>query len=102
MHPNTTATSWANGALSVMRSDTGEELPAIGGVTLLSVTVRMPDPSLSEALAARGIAHRVIGDADVPGTIQSVVFSGHRNARELLGQEPAPGHFKRERPTLFY
>ncbi|WP_287338898.1 FAD-dependent oxidoreductase [Mesorhizobium sp.] len=102
MHPNTTATGWANGALSVMRSDTREELPAIGGATLLSVTVRMPDPSLSEALAARGIAHRVIGDADAPGTIQSVVFSGHRNARELLGQEPAPGHFKRERPTLFY
>jgi dimethylamine/trimethylamine dehydrogenase len=102
MHPNTTATSWANGALSVMRSDTSEELPAIGGATLLSVTVRMPDPSLSEALAARGIAHRVIGDADAPGTIQSVVFSGHRNARELLAHEPAPGHFKRERPTLFY
>ncbi|RWK45399.1 MAG: FAD-dependent oxidoreductase [Mesorhizobium sp.] len=102
MHPNTAAIGWANGALSVVRSDTGEELPAIGGTTLLSVTVRMPDPSLSEALAARGIAHRVIGDADAPGTIQLVVFSGHRNARELLGQEPAPGHFKRERPTLFY
>ncbi|TIO17562.1 MAG: FAD-dependent oxidoreductase [Mesorhizobium sp.] len=102
MHPNTAAIGWANGALSVVRSDTGEELPAIGGATLLSVTVRVPDPSLSEALAARGSAHRVIGDADAPGTIQSVVFSGHRNARELLGQEPAPGHFKRERPTLFY
>ncbi|RWK43835.1 MAG: FAD-dependent oxidoreductase [Mesorhizobium sp.] len=102
MHPNTAAIGWANGALSVMRSDTSEEVPAIGGATLLSVTVRMPDRSLSEALAARGIAHRVIGDADAPGTIQSVVFSGHRNARELLGQEPAPGHFKRERPTLFY
>lgn len=27
MCPNTTATSWANGALSIVRSDTGEDLP---------------------------------------------------------------------------
>ena len=102
MHPNTTAVGWANDALSVVRSDTGEALPAVVGATLLAVTSRLPDHSLSDALSGRGIAHRVIGDADAPGTIQSAVFSGHRHAREILGQEPVPGGFKRERPTLFY
>jgi dimethylamine/trimethylamine dehydrogenase len=101
IYPNSTATAWANGALSVIRSDTGEPLPAIRGATLLSVTARLPDPSLSNALSERNISHRVIGDADAPGTIQSAVFSGHRNARELLGQVPASGSFKRERPILF-
>lgn len=102
MYPNTTALRWSDGALDIARSDTGEPLPPIEGRTLLSVTSRLPDVRLSEALTRNGIAHRTIGDADAPATIQAAVFSGHRNARELLGQEPIPGGFRRERPTLFY
>lgn len=102
MYPNTTATAWANGALSIARSDTGESLPAIQGHTLLSVTARLPETSLSEALERKGIGHRIIGDMDAPGTIQSAVYSGHRNARELLGQELVPNGFLRERPMLFH
>lgn len=101
MYPNTTATGWWDGKLSVTRSDTGEPLPEIKGATLLSVTNRMPCTALSDALSAKGIAHRVIGDAEVPGSIQAAVYSGHRHARELLGHEPEDRIFKRERPTLF-
>ena len=101
MHPNTTATAWHQGALQVVRSDTGAALPAIPGKTLLAVTLRHPDTALSEALTARGVVHRLIGDAEAPGPIQAAVFSGHRHAREILGHEPAGGLFRRERPVLF-
>jgi len=101
MHPNTTAMAWKEGGLSAFRSDTGDELPVIEGRTLISVTTRLPDPVLSQALSERGIAHRVIGDADCPGVIQAAVYSGHRHAREILGTEPADRIFRRERPVLF-
>ena len=54
-----------------------------------------------EALTERGIIHHLIGDAEVTGIIQAAVFSGHRHAREILGDEPEDRIFKRERPTLF-
>ena len=109
LHPNTVARAWTgNGpgqgpgkGLAVQRADTGAELPVIEGDILISVGLREPDLALSEALHAAGIAHRVIGDAEAPGPIQSAVFSGHRHARDLLGQEPEGGHFRRERPRLF-
>ncbi|MCE8522698.1 FAD-dependent oxidoreductase [Ruegeria pomeroyi] len=101
MSPNTSATGWQEGALQVVRSDTGEPQKAIPGATLIAVTRRMPDTALSDTLTARGTAHRVIGDAEVPGTIQTAIYSGHRHAREILGSEPADRIFKRERPMLF-
>ena len=67
---------------------------------MVSVTNRMPDDALSRDLHSRDIPHRTIGDAEVPGTIQAAVYSGHRHARELLGNEPEDRIFKRERPTL--
>lgn len=99
--PNASATGWAKGGLSLVRSDTGEALPPIAGRTLMAVTLRAPDQSLSAALDAKGVRHRMIGDMDAPGTIQSAVYSGHRHAREILGQDLVPGGFRRERPTLF-
>ncbi len=107
LHPNTVARAWTgNGpgkgtGLAAQRADTGAELPVIEGDILISVGLREPDLALSEALSAAGIAHRVIGDAEAPGPIQSAVFSGHRHARDVLGQEPEGGHFRRERPRLF-
>lgn len=107
LHPNTVARAWTRtgqgqgSGLAVQRADTGAELPVIEGDVLISVGLREPDLALSEALHAAGIAHRVIGDAEAPGPIQSAVFSGHRHARDVLGQEPEGGHFRRERPRLF-
>ena len=100
-YPNSTATGWQDGALQLRRSDTGERLIDIHAETLVTVTIREPETTLSEALSAQGTAHRVIGDAEVPGTIQSAIYSGHRHAREILGTEPENRIFKRERPTLF-
>ena len=100
--PNATATGWQDGTLLLVRSDTGDALPPVRAASLLSVTARLPDQSLSAALDARGIPHRMIGDMEVPSLIQAAVYSGHRHAKELLGQEIVPGGFRRERPTLFH
>lgn len=101
MHPNSVATGWDGDGLSVQRGDTGDPLPPVPGQTLVTVGTRLPDTALSAALTARGIPHRVIGDAECPGILQGAVYSGHRHARELLGTEPADRVFRRERPTLF-
>jgi len=101
MYPNTTAMAWAHGCLTAQRSDTGEAIPEISGDTLLSVTIQHPGTDLSNELSVRGVAHRVIGDAECPGTIQSAVYSGHRHAREILGSEPENRIFRRERPILY-
>ena len=97
MHPNTTATGWGVAGLSVARSDIGTPLPSIPGTSLVHVGIRQPDLTLSQDLTARGIAHRIIGDAECPGTIQSAVYSGHRHARETLDPQT---HFLRERAEL--
>lgn len=70
---------------------------------LVSVTARLPDDGLYQALLQRkpdwqdaGIASvRCIGDAEAPGLIAHAVYAGHRYAREL--EEPPPGDvpFKR-------
>ena len=101
MHTHATAVGWRGGGLDVVRSDTGEALPRIEGATLLSVTIREPETALSRELDARGVVHRVIGDAECPGPIQAAVYSGHRHARELLGNGRPDSAFRRERPILF-
>ena len=101
MTPNATARAWHGDRLSLARSDTGDDLPEIRARHLIMVGTRMPDPGLPEALDQLGVAYRLIGDAECPGTIQGAVFSGHRHAREILGGEAAARIFKRERPVLF-
>lgn len=101
MSPNATAVAWHGDRLALCRSDTGEELAVIPARTLVMVGTRLPDPALSIALDQLGVRHRLLGDAECPGTMQGAVFSGHRHAREILGGEPADRIFRRERPTLF-
>lgn len=102
MYPYHVAQGWKDGELKLVRGDTGEALPAIAAGSLIAVGTRLPDATLSQELSGLGIAHRVIGDAECPGVIQAAVYSGHRHARELLGQEPENRVFRRERPTMFY
>ena len=99
MHPNSSAKGWGTEGLAVVRSDTGAPLPPIAGASLIHVGIRHPDLSLSDALTARRIAHRVIGDAECPGLIQAAVYSGHRHARGVLGQDHAT--FLRDRAELY-
>ena len=101
MTPNATAVAWHGDRLSLARSDTGEDLPDIRACHLIMVGTRMPDPTLPDALDQLGVAYRLIGDAECPGTLQGAVFSGHRHAREILGGEAVDRIFKRERPMLF-
>lgn len=101
MTPNATAVSWDGDHLTLCRSDTGEELQGIPAGTLVMVGTRLPDTALTAQLDQKGLRHRVIGDAEYPGTTQGAVFSGQRHARKILGGEPADRIFRRERPTLF-
>lgn len=101
MHPNATAVEWTDQGLRIMRSDTGAELPMIAAKSLVFAGLRAPELTLSQELTEAGIAHRLIGDAEVPGPIQAAVYSGHRHAREVLGTEPEDRIFKRERPIVF-
>jgi dimethylamine/trimethylamine dehydrogenase len=97
MHPGSTATGWVGNGLTVVRSDTGASLPIVQGASLIHVGIRHPDLTLSQALNERVLNHRLIGDAECPGIIQSAVYSGHRHAREILGQTSP---FLRERAEL--
>ena len=73
----------------------------------MSVTARLPDRALYDALLARegdwpdaGIKSvTLIGDALAPGTIAAAVYGGHRYARDF-DATPDPDHapFRREMP----
>ncbi|MCA1493211.1 FAD-dependent oxidoreductase [Ensifer sp. NBAIM29] len=102
MYPNTTAIGWEDGVLRIKRSDTYEELQPIRVDNLLTVTARLPNDALGQAIRKSGsVGCTVIGDAVAPGIIQSAVFSGHKAAREFLGTEPENRIFRRETPKLF-
>ncbi|WP_342074980.1 FAD-dependent oxidoreductase [Yoonia sp. SS1-5] len=104
MHPNTTVHGWNDGALEVSRSDSGRVLPPIKGAHLVAVGARLPDDALlSELRAQSAFEGKVtgIGDCLAPGIIQAAVFSGHAEARRLIGDVPKSGIYKRETPVLF-
>ena len=104
MHPNATAVGWSSNTLSLVRSDTGEAIAGIDAWTLINVSSRLPNTELHDALAADDDLHErvsAIGDCVAPGIIQASVFSGHLEARRLLGDVPDDGIYKRETPTLF-
>lgn len=69
---------------------------ALACTSLVSVTSRLPNDTLHQALSAREVEWRdagieavdCIGDALAPGLIAHAVYAGHRYAREL---EAAPG-----------
>lgn len=105
MYPNITATRWTGSALQVTRSDTGQGMPEIAGATLINVSSRTPNDGLLTTLKENSdLADRVsgIGDCLAPGIIQAAVFSGHAEARRLIGDVPKNGIYKRETPVLFH
>ena len=104
LYPNTVASAWNGSALSVTRADTGQALPDIAGHSLINVSARTPRESLLNELKNQPeLAPRIsaIGDCVAPNIIQSAVFSGHAEARRLIGDVPESGPYKRETPMLF-
>lgn len=79
---------------------------------MIFVGARQPDDALLNELLALDEAREGVpedsqrcvsgvGDCLAPGIIQAAVFSGHAEARRLLGDASTTGHFKRETPVLF-
>lgn len=104
MHPNTVARRWTGSALEIGRADTGTDLPDLNGAHLIMVGTRTPGDALLTGLKAQDLtAARVsgIGDCIAPGIIQSAVFSGHAEARRLIGDSSETAPFRRETPVLF-
>jgi dimethylamine/trimethylamine dehydrogenase len=104
MYPNTSAVRWSGSSLHVVRSDTGQDLPEIAGATLIDVSGRMPNDGLLNQMKENpniSASVRGIGDCLAPGIIQAAVFSGHAEARRLIGDVPENGIYKRETPVLF-
>jgi len=71
-------------------------LPA---VSVVLVTMRLPDDTLYRALSEAGNVTR-IGDALAPATIAHAVYAGHRYARQLDEPENDGVSFKRELSQL--
>jgi dimethylamine/trimethylamine dehydrogenase len=75
---------------------------------VVTVTSRLPDTALSDALepraadlAAAGIVSVTsIGDCLAPSTIAAAVYAGHRHAREFDWPESDAVGFRRELPHL--
>lgn len=104
MHPNTTVHGWAGNALKVSRSDSGASLPDIEGGTLITVGARQPNDTVLTALRdISDLAQKTtgIGDCLAPNIIQAAVFSGHAEARRLIGGHDGDVRYKRETPVLF-
>jgi dimethylamine/trimethylamine dehydrogenase len=76
--------------------------------SVVSVTARLPNEELAQALADAEAAVREagilsvtsIGDCLAPGTIAAAVYAGHRYAREFDRPETDDAGFRRELPTL--
>ncbi|MEM6563136.1 MAG: FAD-dependent oxidoreductase [Pseudomonadota bacterium] len=103
MYPNTRALGWTNGALQVVRADTGASHAEIAGASLVNVSARHPNDALGLALRTErkeSFKFASIGDCVAPGIIQAAVFAGHAEARRLLTGGAAQ-NFKRETPVLF-
>ena len=82
---------------------TSEPIGSIGFSSLVLVGARTPNDTLLGQLRTRIEVERLwaIGDCLSPGTIQAAVFSGHRIARLLNGDNLAGSSFRREEARLF-
>ena len=67
---------------------------------LVTVTARLPEDAIVEALLAAGVNARAVGDALAPGTIAHAVWDGRRYAEELDGPESDPDGMPFLRETI--
>jgi dimethylamine/trimethylamine dehydrogenase len=96
LHPLKALKAQGNGEVTLACVYTGREEPLPCG-TLILCTGRLPETSLCDTLAARGIPATRIGDCLTPSSIADAVHSAHRYAR-LLGEPDLPP--RRERAPL--
>ena len=98
-----TLTSVHENRAAFMFSHTGAAAEPVAFDALLMVGAREARSDLAEALETAGFDGsrvRLAGDCVSPGTIQAATFSGHRAARDLLGDPRATGIYRREAPKI--
>jgi dimethylamine/trimethylamine dehydrogenase len=79
----------------------------IAALSVVTITSRLPNDELEEALGVRRdalsaagiVSVHAIGDCLAPGTIAAAVYAGHRYAREFDFPESDQIGFHREMPT---
>lgn len=95
-----------DGRRAVLACAYTERQHSVPAATVVSITSRLPNDELYEALsalaprvAAAGIVSvAAIGDCNAPGTIAAAVYAGHRYAREFDRPETDETAFRRELP----
>ena len=105
LRPNQVVTQVEGRQVSLEMADTGAPVSAIECDGILLVTSRNADTSLYDALKAHEGAAKLnlhsAGDCLSPGTIQAAILSGHKTAKEILGDAGANEFVQREAPVVF-
>ncbi len=105
LRPNQVITQVAGSQVSLEMADTGAIASPITCEGILLVTSRNADTSLYDALkgheGAAELNLHCAGDCLSPGTIQAAILSGHKIAKEILGDAGATEFVQREAPVLF-
>ena len=78
---------------------TGERKVSLAFDSFIFVGARLPNNSLATELKAHMLEDKftVIGDALVPGLIQAAVYSGHRMALVMNGEDLSQAEFRRDK-----
>ena len=105
LRPNQVITQLAGNQVSLEMADTGASASPIICEGILLVTSRNADTSLYDALkgheGAAQLSLHSAGDCLSPGTIQAAILSGHKTAKEILGDAGANEFVQREAPVVF-
>jgi dimethylamine/trimethylamine dehydrogenase len=93
IHPLKALAAHGEGAVTLACVYSGRETVLPCG-SLILATGRVPDTTLADALAGRGMLSTRVGDCLAPSSVADAVYSAHRFARMLGEADLAP---RRER-----
>lgn len=104
LRPNQIITKVSKNQVSLEMADTGALVPHITCEGILLVTSRNAHTSLYDELKAHEgagvLSLHSAGDCLSPGTIQAAILSGHKTAKEILGDAGATRFVQRELPVV--
>ena len=105
LRPNQIISDVAKNEVSLIMADTGAPASPVACEGILLVTSRNANASLYDELKADVTIDSsnlyVAGDCLSPGTIQAAILSGHKTAKDILGDAGAKTFVNREAPVVF-